>query len=52
MTSDTDTDATLRHLVDCFRNRLKSLIQVEPVLDHIYFIERDQKDLILNKAKN
>ncbi|XP_064183477.1 interferon-induced helicase C domain-containing protein 1 [Anguilla rostrata] len=51
MTSDTDTDATLRHLVDCFRNRLKSLIQVEPVLDHIYFIERDQKDLILNKAK-
>lgn len=51
MTSDPDTDATLRELVDCFRNRLKSLIQVEPVLDHINFIEREQKDLILHRAK-
>ncbi|KAJ8255348.1 hypothetical protein GJAV_G00203850 [Gymnothorax javanicus] len=51
MTSDTDSEATLRELIDCFRNRLNRLIQVEPVLDHISFIEREQKDLILNKAK-
>nr|XP_023678448.1 interferon-induced helicase C domain-containing protein 1 [Paramormyrops kingsleyae] len=38
-------------IYDCFRNRLRSLIQIEPVLDRLTFIERDQKDLILNKAK-
>ncbi|KAJ8385457.1 hypothetical protein AAFF_G00189090 [Aldrovandia affinis] len=53
MTSDSDTDETFLWLIgDCFRNRLKCLIQVQPVLDHMYFIEREQKDLILKKAQN
>ncbi|KAI1898281.1 hypothetical protein AGOR_G00070710 [Albula goreensis] len=52
MTSDSDTDETFRLLIgECFRNRLRCLIQVQPVLDHIDFIEREQKDLILNKAR-
>uniref|UniRef100_A0A8C9SXT8 RNA helicase n=1 Tax=Scleropages formosus TaxID=113540 RepID=A0A8C9SXT8_SCLFO len=42
----------LLQLIECFRNRLRSLIQVEPVLDHLYFIGRDQKELIAATAKN
>uniref|UniRef100_A0A8C9SEF0 RNA helicase n=1 Tax=Scleropages formosus TaxID=113540 RepID=A0A8C9SEF0_SCLFO len=47
----TDDDSLLQ-LIECFRNRLRSLIQVEPVLDHLYFIGRDQKELIAATAKN
>ncbi|XP_036400948.1 interferon-induced helicase C domain-containing protein 1 [Megalops cyprinoides] len=50
MTSN--NDATLIWLLgECFRNRLRTLIQVQPVLDHVNFIEREQKDLIINKAR-
>ncbi|XP_030637660.1 interferon-induced helicase C domain-containing protein 1-like [Chanos chanos] len=49
----TYSDETLLWLIgDCFRNKLRNLIQVEPVLDYIHFIERDKKDVILNKAKS
>uniref|UniRef100_A0A8C1EJH8 RNA helicase n=1 Tax=Cyprinus carpio carpio TaxID=630221 RepID=A0A8C1EJH8_CYPCA len=38
-----------RHTLDCFRDRLKRLIQVEPLLDLLHFLEPDRKDRI--KAK-
>uniref|UniRef100_A0AAY4ETF0 RNA helicase n=1 Tax=Denticeps clupeoides TaxID=299321 RepID=A0AAY4ETF0_9TELE len=45
-------DENLISLMDCYRNRLREVIQVEPVLDYLDFIESDQKELILNKARN
>ncbi|KAL4636208.1 interferon-induced helicase C domain-containing protein 1-like [Arapaima gigas] len=48
---DSITDDNLLHLIECFRNRLRTLIQVEPVLDHLHFIDRDKKDFIAAKAK-
>uniref|UniRef100_A0A8C2JFD7 RNA helicase n=1 Tax=Cyprinus carpio TaxID=7962 RepID=A0A8C2JFD7_CYPCA len=44
-----DKDAETRHTLDCFRDRLKRLIQVEPLLDLLHFLEPDRKDRI--KAK-
>uniref|UniRef100_A0A8C2L6Y6 RNA helicase n=1 Tax=Cyprinus carpio TaxID=7962 RepID=A0A8C2L6Y6_CYPCA len=42
-------DAETRHVLGCFRDRLKRLIQVEPLLDLLHFLEPDRKDRI--KAK-
>ncbi|XP_066543336.1 interferon-induced helicase C domain-containing protein 1 [Amia ocellicauda] len=36
---------------DCFRNKITSLMQVVPVLDHISFIQREEKEIIINKAR-
>lgn len=47
MSSDQDTET--RHILDCFRDRLKRLIQVEPLLDLLDFLEPDKKERI--KAK-
>uniref|UniRef100_A0A8C2AXE0 RNA helicase n=1 Tax=Cyprinus carpio TaxID=7962 RepID=A0A8C2AXE0_CYPCA len=44
-----DQDAETRHVLGCFRDRLKRLIQVEPLLDLLHFLEPDRKDRI--KAK-
>uniref|UniRef100_A0A672SAL4 RNA helicase n=1 Tax=Sinocyclocheilus grahami TaxID=75366 RepID=A0A672SAL4_SINGR len=44
-----DQDAETRHILDCFRDRLKRLVQVEPLLDLLHFLEPDRKDRI--KAK-
>nr|XP_006636679.1 PREDICTED: interferon-induced helicase C domain-containing protein 1 [Lepisosteus oculatus] len=52
MTSSMPDETWFWLIDDCFRNRIRRLIQVEPVLDHISFIEREQKEMIIEKAKN
>uniref|UniRef100_A0A673FWM1 RNA helicase n=1 Tax=Sinocyclocheilus rhinocerous TaxID=307959 RepID=A0A673FWM1_9TELE len=42
-------DAETSHALGCFRDRLKRLIRVEPLLDLLHFLEPDRKDRI--KAK-
>uniref|UniRef100_A0A673FND9 RNA helicase n=1 Tax=Sinocyclocheilus rhinocerous TaxID=307959 RepID=A0A673FND9_9TELE len=44
-----DQDAETSHALGCFRDRLKRLIRVEPLLDLLHFLEPDRKDRI--KAK-
>lgn len=39
-------------LIEIFRNRLRRLILVEPLLDRLYFIEEDVKESIRAKVKN
>ncbi|XP_063068158.1 interferon-induced helicase C domain-containing protein 1-like isoform X2 [Engraulis encrasicolus] len=51
MTVDTD-DHLIWMIGECFRNNLRLLIRIEPVLDHITFIPRDQKERIMTKARN
>lgn len=41
-----DQDVATCHVLDCFRDRLKRLIKVEPLLDLLSFLEPDQKDRI------
>ncbi|XP_053483146.1 interferon-induced helicase C domain-containing protein 1 [Ictalurus furcatus] len=38
--------------IDCFRNRLKQLIRVAPVLDVLHFLSDEQKELIKVKLRN
>lgn len=38
--------------IDCFRNRLKQLIRVAPVLDMIHFLSDEQKEQIKAKLQN
>ncbi|XP_076859013.1 interferon-induced helicase C domain-containing protein 1 [Brachyhypopomus gauderio] len=38
-------------IIDCFRNRLRRLINVEPVLDLLHFISDEQKELIRLKVR-
>ncbi|MCI4378566.1 hypothetical protein PGIGA_G00217330 [Pangasianodon gigas] len=38
--------------IDCFRNRLKQLIRVAPVLDVLHFLSDEQKELIKAKLQN
>ncbi|KAI5107256.1 interferon-induced helicase C domain-containing protein 1 [Silurus meridionalis] len=45
-------DSQAKKTIDCFRNRLKQLIRVEPVLDVLHFFNNEQKDLIKAKLKN
>ena len=51
MTVDTD-DSLIWLISECFRNTLRRLIRIEPVLDHITFLEREQKERIITKARN
>uniref|UniRef100_A0A672P3P1 RNA helicase n=1 Tax=Sinocyclocheilus grahami TaxID=75366 RepID=A0A672P3P1_SINGR len=44
-----EQDAETGHALGCFRDRLKRLIRVEPLLDLLHFLEPDRKDRI--KAK-
>ncbi|KAG7227530.1 hypothetical protein INR49_005345 [Caranx melampygus] len=47
-----ETDETRESLIEDLRPRLRELIVVERVLDHVHFIETDQKELIRQKARN
>ncbi|XP_058248986.1 interferon-induced helicase C domain-containing protein 1 [Hemibagrus wyckioides] len=38
--------------IECFRNRLKQLIRVGPVLDVLHFLSHEQKELIKAKLRN
>lgn len=38
--------------MDCFRNRLRRLIRVGPVLDMIHFLSEEQKERIKAKLRN
>lgn len=46
-----DKDEELERLIEDFRPRLRELIIVEQVLDHLHFIESDQKESIRQKAR-
>lgn len=46
-----DQDLETRHILDCFRDRLKRIIIVEPLLDLLHFLEPDRKDLIRAKLR-
>lgn len=46
-----DQDAETRHILDCFRDRLKRIIIVEPLLDLLHFLEPDRKDRIRAKLR-
>ncbi|XP_062372614.1 interferon-induced helicase C domain-containing protein 1-like [Sardina pilchardus] len=39
-------DQEIVGLIECFRNRLRKLILVEPLMDHLHFLEDDEKELI------
>ncbi|XP_048091508.1 interferon-induced helicase C domain-containing protein 1-like [Alosa alosa] len=52
MTVDTDDNNLILLINECFRNTLRRLIRIVPVLDHITFLEREQKERIINKARN
>ncbi|KAK7169534.1 hypothetical protein R3I93_005494 [Phoxinus phoxinus] len=46
-----DQDAETRHILDCFRDRLKRIIQVEPLLDQLHFLGQDRRDKIRAKSR-
>lgn len=48
MSSDQENIA----LIECFRNRLRRLILVEPLLGRLHFISEDDKELIRAKLNN
>uniref|UniRef100_A0A4W5JH93 RNA helicase n=1 Tax=Hucho hucho TaxID=62062 RepID=A0A4W5JH93_9TELE len=50
MASDKDNTANIS-LIEDFRPRLRKLIEVEFVLDHLNFLDNDNKDLIRTKAR-
>lgn len=39
-------DQEILGLIECFRNRLRKLITVEPLMDLLHFLEDDDKELI------
>ncbi|XP_053352532.1 interferon-induced helicase C domain-containing protein 1 [Clarias gariepinus] len=41
-----------KKIIECFRNRLKQLIRVAPVLDVLHFLSNEQKELIKAKIQN
>ncbi|XP_025326833.1 interferon-induced helicase C domain-containing protein 1 [Canis lupus baileyi] len=45
-------DQSFRHLLSCFRARVKTYIQVEPVLDYLNFLPEEVKEQIQRKAAN
>lgn len=47
-----DSDETKKRLIEDFRPRLRRLIVVQQVLDHLHFIESDQKERIRQKEAN
>ncbi|XP_062383215.1 interferon-induced helicase C domain-containing protein 1-like [Sardina pilchardus] len=48
----TDDNNLIWLISQCFRNTLRRLIHIVPVLDHITFLAREQKERIINKARN
>ncbi|XP_067300684.1 interferon-induced helicase C domain-containing protein 1 [Pseudorasbora parva] len=46
-----DQDLETRHILECFKDRLKRIILVEPLLDGLHFLEPDQKDRIRAKSR-
>uniref|UniRef100_A0AAZ3QP49 RNA helicase n=1 Tax=Oncorhynchus tshawytscha TaxID=74940 RepID=A0AAZ3QP49_ONCTS len=50
MAADKDNTANISLIVD-FRPRLRKLIEIEFVLDHLNFLDNDNKDLIRTKAR-
>ncbi|XP_008052271.1 interferon-induced helicase C domain-containing protein 1 [Carlito syrichta] len=50
MSNGYSTDKSFRHLISCFRTRMKMYIQVEPVLDYLTFLPADVKEQILRTA--
>lgn len=46
-----DNDDVYERLIEDYRGRLRERIVVDPVLDHILFIDKDQKDQIRQKAR-
>lgn len=46
-----DQDVETRHILDCFRDRLKRIIQVEPLLDQLHFLGQDRRDKIRAKSR-
>ncbi|KAM6177870.1 interferon-induced helicase C domain-containing protein 1 [Rhynchocyon petersi] len=46
MSNGYSSDKSFRHLISCFRTRLKMYIQVEPVLDYLTFLPADTKEKI------
>ncbi|XP_022596472.1 interferon-induced helicase C domain-containing protein 1 isoform X1 [Seriola dumerili] len=47
-----DNDETWETLIEDFRPRLRELVVVERVLDHVHFIEKEQKEQIRQKARS
>ncbi|KAL7881892.1 hypothetical protein AOLI_G00087410 [Acnodon oligacanthus] len=41
-----------KNTIDCFRNRLRGLILVEPVLGQVHFLSTEQKELIRAKLQS
>uniref|UniRef100_A0AAR2JN15 RNA helicase n=1 Tax=Pygocentrus nattereri TaxID=42514 RepID=A0AAR2JN15_PYGNA len=55
MPSGKETEMSLnqeKNTIDCFRNRLRSLILVEPVLGQVHFLSTEQKELIRAKLQS
>uniref|UniRef100_A0A8C7W2U4 RNA helicase n=1 Tax=Oncorhynchus mykiss TaxID=8022 RepID=A0A8C7W2U4_ONCMY len=50
MAADKDNTANIS-LIEDFRPRLRKLIEIEFVLDHLNFLDNDNKDLIRTKAR-
>ncbi|KAM5280009.1 interferon-induced helicase C domain-containing protein 1 [Ctenodactylus gundi] len=50
MATEGSADRSFRHLISCFRERLKMSIQVEPVLDYVTFLSPEVKEQILHTA--
>ncbi|KAK5861215.1 hypothetical protein PBY51_022629 [Eleginops maclovinus] len=46
-----DSEEGKERLIEDYRNRLRQLIVVDRVLDHLHIIENDQKDQIRQKAR-
>ncbi|XP_028991540.1 interferon-induced helicase C domain-containing protein 1 [Betta splendens] len=46
-----DTDEVLERLIEDVRPKLRELLKVEQVLDHLYFVESDQKDQIRQRVR-
>lgn len=52
MSNGYSADQSFCHLISCFRARVKTYIQVEPVLDYLNFLPDDVKEQIQRTAVN
>ncbi|XP_034510539.1 interferon-induced helicase C domain-containing protein 1 isoform X2 [Ailuropoda melanoleuca] len=52
MSNGYSADGSFCHLISCFRARVKTYIQVEPVLDYLNFLPDDVKEQIQRTAVN
>ncbi|KAM4859368.1 interferon-induced helicase C domain-containing protein 1 isoform 1-T1 [Thomomys bottae] len=50
MSNGSSADKSFRYLISCFRARVKTYIQVEPVLDYLTFLSGEVKEQILRTA--